>query len=406
MDKFPKDFLWGAATSSHQVEGSNTNNDWCFWEEEGNVRERSGKACNHYALFEQDFDLAQELGHNAHRFSIEWSRIEPEENSWDEKELDHYKKVITALKSRNIEPIITLHHFTNPLWFFQKGGWLNKEAAFYFNRYVEKVVSYLGAEVKYWITINEPVVFAYHSYLIEKWPPGGKSLKSTFACINNFVAAHKLAYKRIHEIYNYNSWPFPMVSFSKNFEVFSPCDNFPSFLNRIPSFLRSKLYNDYFLNRVNGFLDFIGLNYYTREVVKCSFEKDKFIFGENCNSVHQHFKKTNFMGWIVSAEGLLQALLKLNKFRLPILITENGTCNDSDDNRWVYIKEHLAKIKEAVDENVPVFGYLYWSLLDNFEWGSGYSPRFGLIDVDYNTFERRIRGSALKLKDFIEKNTK
>ncbi|MFC1704170.1 glycoside hydrolase family 1 protein [Candidatus Omnitrophota bacterium] len=401
MSVFPKKFLWGAATSSHQVEGLNTLNDWWDWEEKGNVKERSGKACNHYELFPQDFELAKRLNHNAHRFSIEWSRIEPKDNCWDENALKHYREVVVALKERDLEPIATLHHFTNPLWFFQQGGWLNKKASYYFHRYVGRVIDFLGKDVRYWITINEPVVFAYHSYLMGKWPPGHTSLKSTFRVLSNLATAHRNAYETIHEKYAKQGWLHPLVSIAKNAEVFSPCPAFPWVLNHLPVFLRHQIYNKYFFKKVHGYLDFIGLNYYTREVVRCSLKKADILFGENCNSYHRHCKTLNYMGWSVSPEGLFEILHWLKRYKLPILITENGTCDDDDSRRAHYIKGHLQQIERALQCSIPIFGYLYWSLLDNFEWDNGFGPRFGLIDVDYATFKRTIRQSALEYKDYI-----
>ncbi|MBI4372267.1 MAG: glycoside hydrolase family 1 protein, partial [Candidatus Omnitrophica bacterium] len=168
---FPKYFLWGAATSSHQVEGNNMNNDWSEWEQNGKVKERSGKACDHWNRFREDFELAKSLHHNAHRFSLEWSRIEPEEGTFSDEALSHYRDVIQALKSNGLEPIITLHHFTLPLWLAQKGGWLAKETPEIFARYVQNAVETIGDGVQYWLTLNEPVAYVFKSYLAGEWPP-------------------------------------------------------------------------------------------------------------------------------------------------------------------------------------------------------------------------------------------
>jgi len=163
--EFPKNFLWGAATAAYQVEGNNLNCDWWEWEKRVGLKELSGEACRHYELYRRDFDLARSLNHNAHRLSVEWSRIEPAEGEFDERQIAHYRDVILALRERNIVPLVTLHHFTNPLWFSRLGGWENKKCVFYFSRYLEKLVDALADKVDFWITVNEPLVYAYHSYL-------------------------------------------------------------------------------------------------------------------------------------------------------------------------------------------------------------------------------------------------
>ena len=171
---FPQHFLWGAAASSYQVEGDNVNSDWWRWEKLAG-KENSGRACRHYEFYEEDFDLAKSLNHNAHRLSIEWSRIEPEEGKFSQEELKHYIDVILSLRSRNIEPIVTLHHFTNPVWFADSGGWKSRRAVSRFLAYCDFVTRSLAKHVHYWITINEPTVYISHGYLIGAWPPQVKS---------------------------------------------------------------------------------------------------------------------------------------------------------------------------------------------------------------------------------------
>ena len=171
---FPKDFLWGAGTSSHQVEGNNTNNDWWQWEQHMPLKMRSGQACDEWNRFEDDFKLAQTLGLNAYRFSLEWSRIEPAPGEFDTLALDHYREMILSLKLKGIEPIVTLNHFTIPLWLVDQGGWLSKKSPEIFAQYVQKATEFLGSDIHYWITLNEPAVYTYKSYMIGQWPPGEK----------------------------------------------------------------------------------------------------------------------------------------------------------------------------------------------------------------------------------------
>jgi beta-glucosidase len=168
---FPVGFLWGAASASHQVEGGNRWNDWWELEESGRLPHRSGDACRHYELYESDFDLARSLGHNAHRMSLEWSRIEPTDGQWNEAALEHYRRVIAAARARGIEPCVTLHHFTSPAWFAREGGWERGDSVARFARYVEYVAARVGRDVRYWLTINEPTVLVKRAYLGGSWPP-------------------------------------------------------------------------------------------------------------------------------------------------------------------------------------------------------------------------------------------
>ena len=256
---FPKDFLWGAAASSHQVEGGNVHNDWWQWEEAGRLpsSERSGQAIRHYELFDQDFILAQKLSHNAHRFSLEWSRVEPREGAFDEHAIRHYHQVIDSLVSKNITPIVTLHHFTNPLWFAQKGGWLNPKAVESFARYTRKVIDAYKNKVRYWITINEPAVLAYYGYLLGKWPPGESSLSLALNVLRNCGAAHRRAYQVIHA-----RREDAAVGIAHNLRPFKVCPRTPNLFCALNVLARHYLFNRYFLERVKKESDFIGVNYY------------------------------------------------------------------------------------------------------------------------------------------------
>ncbi len=395
---FPKGFLWGAATSSYQVEGMNLYSDWWEWERQGRVKYLSGEACRHYWSFEEDFDLAKSLGHNAHRLSIEWSRIEPKRDKWDEAELRHYCEVIRALRKRNLEPIVTLHHFTNPKWLSEEGGWLKGRTVRYFCRYVERIVETIGKDVQYWITINEPMVFVYYSYIKGIWPPGEKSIFKAIRVMRNLISAHKKAYKKIHKIYQKYNWMEPGVSIAKNIRIFQPCLFNHPYVNRFCASLRDLFFNRLMLEELvkTRTLDFIGLNYYTREFVR---------FRGICKDGHHKIERLNSLGWEVYPEGLLKVLLETSKkYKLPIMITENGTCQEDDPQRWQFILDHLVNLKQAMERGVEVMGYLYWSLLDNFEWDEGFFPRFGLIEVDYRTFKRKTRESALAFASVCKNN--
>ena len=398
MIKFPHDFFWGAATAAHQVEGNNVNSDWWEWEKWVGLKETSGLACRHYELYKQDFDLAQALGHNAHRFSIEWSRIEPEEGKFSKKELEHYREVILSLKERNIEPVVTLHHFTNPLWFANLGGWQNNLAHKYFLRYVERVVDALADQVRFWVTINEPMVYVYHSYILGAWPPQEKSFLKAKSVTDNLVRSHIEAHRLIHGIYKKKNLATVSVSIAKNLQAFEPCDT--TLRNKFATYLRERSFNFAFLNKLarHKALDFIGINYYTRSLVAAQGWHLKNLLLDTGESKQPPLKK-NSLGWDIYPQGLYNLLLKLKRYNLPVFILENGICTGDDNLRWDFMYEHLRNLGLAMAEGVRVLGYIYWSLIDNFEWDKGFGPRFGLIEVDYNTYKRTVRESARKFSE-------
>lgn len=395
MIQFPKDFFWGAATSAFQVEGDNINSDWWEWEKKVGLKETSGLACRHYEFYREDFDLARELNHNSLRLSIEWSRIEPEEGNFVEKELAHYIDVIISLRQRNLEPIVTLHHFTNPAWFAQLGGWQNKKAPFYFLRYVNRIAEALCDKVKYWVTINEPLVYVYHAYILGVWPPQKTSFLAARQVENNFAVTHIKAYQLIHDIYKKRNLNSPLVSIAKNTQAFLPCR--PILKDKFATYLRERWFNFKFLERLirRKTLDFIGINYYARQLVEVKNWGIRHLLLDVCKNNHHPLKK-NSMGWDIYPEGLYNLLLNLKKYNLPVFILENGICSEDDNLRWDYICEHLKNIHLAMEEGVEVLGYIYWSLIDNYEWDKGFSQRFGLIDVDFATYKRTVRESAKK----------
>lgn len=405
--EFPKGFYWGAATSSHQVEGNN-HNDWSEWEKknaERLVKEAkkywqkwqqekfpemfdpqnyiSGLACDHYNRFEEDFDIAKSLGHNAHRFSIEWSRIEPEEGKFNEKEVEHYREVIKSLRERNIEPFVTLWHWTNPLWIRDIGGWENKKTIEYFMRYVDKILLSLK-NVQFWIVLNEPEIFSSRPYLKGIWPPQKKSFVSYLKVLRNLIKAHKEAYKIIKKIN-----PNAKVGIAKNNIYFEAAKN--KLVNQTLKKFIDWWWNFFFLNQIKNEQDFIGLNHYFHNRINYGFNKN-----EN--------KIISDIGWELYPQAIYCVLKDLKKYQKPIYITENGLADARDEKREKFIKEHLKWVHRAIEEGVNVRGYFYWSLLDNFEWDKGFWPRFGLMEVDYKTLKRKIRPSALVYKKIIEAN--
>jgi beta-glucosidase len=396
MNKFPQIFFWGAATSAHQVEGQNIYNDWWQAEKDHLLKEASRSACKHYELYAEDFAIAQQLNHNCHRFSIEWSRIEPQEGRFQASEIEHYRKIIEDLKSKGMEPVVTLHHFTNPIWFSQKGGWTKFKLQKYFLRFVDKIVREFAGQVKFWITINEPLVYSSHSYLLGAWPPKERSLFKTAKVTLNLAKAHVQAYRIIHKIYQEKSLARPMVSISANLQAFEICQ--PTLKNKLAAYLRNKLYNFYFIDELfrRKTLDYIGINYYGRNLVDVHSWGIRHLLLDTCQYNHHPLRK-NSLGWDIYPEGLYKLLMATKKYNLPVLITENGICTEDDNLRWDYIREHLEQLHLAISRGVMVIGYIYWALIDNFEWDKGFAPRFGLVEVDYQNYKRTIRPSAQKL---------
>ncbi len=420
--KFPDNFLWGAATSSHQVEGDNINNDWWKWESEGKFGEPSGKACNQYDLFKRDFKLAKSLNHNTHRFSLEWSRIEPREGKFDRQALAHYKEVIRELRQHGIEPIVTLNHFTLPLWFYEKGGWIGKGSEYNFAAFAEKVAEELGESVTYWLTVNEPVGNLNNGYITGAWPPGRRSVKEAVRAVITILRAHCLAYRAIHRVYNEKRWHTPKVSMAQLTVYYTPFHP-NSKLDRLSAGFRHYYVNKFFINSlISGWcavpgmpltrlpqknsLDFIGLNYYSRNYVRFAGFSPFKILGKEFSTLPGQEKsvKKNCLNWEIYPEGLYKILMEFAPYKLPILITENGICTNDDNERIDFIEAHLKEVARAVKDGAQVSGYLYWSLLDNFEWTNGYRPKFGLIEVDYATQRRTVRPSARIYADIIKNN--
>ena len=415
--QFPENFLWGSATSAHQVEGG-TNNQWTQWEKDNAERLASeaktkwqkcikrgaaclpagrfpemfekenyvsGQACDHYNRFEQDFDLAKQLGQNAHRFSIEWSRIQPEEGKFDEKEIEHYRRVLRALRERGIEPFVTLWHWTEPIWFNEQGGWTNKKSVEYFSRFVEKVVSEYKDLAKFWIVINEANVGIGYGYLLGSQPPAKKGLVNFFKAYFNLLTAFKKSNLIIREI-------------DKNAEIgiansitHYEAKIFPGLNYLIVKFV--EFFSEYFLRKTIPYCTFIGCNYYSRYIIS--------LIKKNLPSE----KKTD-LEWEIYPKGLYAILKDLKKYNLPIYITENGLADAKDEKRKEFIAEHLKWMHKAIEDGADVRGYFHWSLLDNFEFPEvrGFWPRFGLVEVDFKTQERKIRPSAFEYATICKNN--
>ena len=402
--KFPEGFYWGASTASYQVEGGIEENDWAEAAREGRVP-ICGKACDHYNLYEKDFDLAKELGHNAHRFSLEWARIEPEDGVFDYEEVEHYRRVIRALKDRNLEPFLTIWHFTLPLWFSESGGFERKDAPEKFARYAAFVAKELGGEIDYITTMNEPIVFAGLGWLKGNWPPFKQFLlvgiheytvsgdrfvarphKSLFAyftyrkVVKNLIKAHNQSYVAIKKVQ-----PHLDVSLVKHVVAFDA--NWNPF-NMLRAWIEDWFLNHSFLKHVYRQCDTIGLNFY--HYVK---------FGNR-----PVYEKSD-MGWEMAPDGIYNALKTLWRYKKPIFISEAGVADHDDSHRSWYIAHQVAGTAKAIEEGIDVRGHMYWSLMDNYEWALGFEKKFGLIEIDYKTRLRKARPSAYEYKKICQKNS-
>ncbi len=386
-------FLYGAATSAHQVEGNNVHNDWWAWEKSKADIEDSGQAADHYNRFREDFALAKNLGHTAHRFSIEWSRIEPQEGVWNDSAIQHYREVLEELRELGMKSFVTLHHFTNPVWLAEKGGWMNSQTPELFARYARYVAQHLGDLVDFWVTINEPMVYATQSYWRHRWPPQEKNFFHMLSVIRNLARGHRRAYRALHQVS-----PGVPVGISKHLIAYLP-EHIGHIDDRLVAKAEDWWFNHRFFSLTGNTHDFIGVNYYftTKQRVR--------IFKRQFASVPWDGAKSD-LGWPIRPEGLHHVLLHMKRYKKPIYITENGLADANDVLRADFIRDHLRAVEEAQHAGVDVRGYLHWSLLDNFEWSDGFHPRFGLIEVDYATLERRVRPSAYTYKAIIEQARK
>lgn len=415
--QFPRNFSWGTATSAHQVEGYQTNNDWWVAEQEGGYiyqDQRAGAACNWWHQAEDDFDRMVEMGQDTHRLSVEWSRIQPRPDSWDEEALFRYREMIEGLLARGIQPMVTLHHFTNPVWMAERGGWENQESPAWFEAYARRVVAALGDKVEMWCTINEPIVLIAQGYLLGNWPPGKSSLEAAIQVGLNMVRAHAAAYHAIHELQ-----PRARVGLAKHMVVWRPHriwlptdQMFSRLINRVSNHLilgavtegkmRLPLRRPVRVEKAANTLDWLGVNYYQRFRVGIRLwdAVRSLIPGRQSDLLHYGTKPGMQTGpgeWgEVHPQGMLETLRSVTRYGVPLHITENGIPDEHDRYRPSFILAHLNQLWQALKEGIQVLGYYHWSLVDNFEWSEGYDPRFrfGLYSVDFATQERTQRDSG------------
>lgn len=403
---FPPDFLWGTATSSYQVEGNNVNSDWHAWEttDPGRIKGDSGcgAACNWWEQAEADLDIAAAMGNNAHRLSLEWSRIEPEPSVFDPEAIARYRDILQACHDRGLEPMVTLHHFSNPLWLAEKGDFNSDIVVDYFQRYTAKVAVELGDLIPKWITINEPITYAVMRYLTREFPHGRRTgAGALFEAVHNMLRCHAAAYHTIKA-----ARPAALVGTANNMQIFEARPGGNVIDHWWAGQVRD-LYNDSWQDALHtgryrgivggkrfpnlaGTYDFVGINYYTRFYLR---------FPPPSGFVEREWGPEAVVSdgdyGEVYARGLFQIIEHVwKRYGKPIYITENGLPDAADRIRPGFLLDHLRQIWHALSFCYPVMGYYHWSLVDNFEWDRGWTQRFGLVAVDPVTQERTWRPSA------------
>ena len=421
---FPRNFAWGTATAAHQVEGNNTGNNWYQWElavdENGNSRihngQRSGLAADHWNRYPEDIRLMKELGLSHYRFSVEWSRIEPELGEIDEQALNHYRKICQELITAGITPVVTLHHFSHPAWFEELGSFEKDVNIQYFINFSEIVFNTLNDLVPIWCTINEPAVFVSQGYFNGVFPPGKKNPQLAGVVMQNLLNTHVRVYRHLKTLPGGDKVQIGLV---KNIFQFDPVRRwhildwfFSKILNNIFTndpihFLNSGKFSFYLPGMAKisiensdaaGSLDFIGLNYYSRFHVKGQLNpQEPFIF-----ETRQQDVQTD-MPYSIYPEGFYRALHTISQLDRPIYVTENGIADDDDDQRAMFIRRYLYAMHRAIHDGLDIRGYFYWTLMDNFEWSEGYRMKFGLYDVDFTTQERTLREGSKTFQDMVKK---
>lgn len=406
--QFPDHFLFGTATASLQIEGGDRNNNWYRFCEQNKTEDGTHCfiAADSWQRYDEDIKLMKQLNQGTYRLSIEWARIMPTSHEVNQEALNHYRQMISALIDANIKPLVTLHHFSNPIWFEDMGGWANQDAVLFFDQYVRHVINHLGDLVSDWVTINEPNVYVEGTYSSGIFPPNKPNFKLYFDAAKQMVLAHLRAYRIIHQMrqekFNLTD---SQVGVAHHLRVFQGENKGDKAAARMLDyvfhdiFLEGMTYgkllpplgkNQYPLGK-NVFADFIGVNYYSRDMVKFTNNPLR-MFGE---LTVKNDAPVNDLGWEIYPQGLVTVCARVfKKYQLPIFITENGICDLKDLQRPQFIIDHLQAIDTLLNKGIPIERYYHWSLMDNFEWELGFTPKFGLIHIDEKTQTRSIRKSG------------
>jgi beta-glucosidase len=427
---FPKDFLWGTATAAHQIEGDNENANWGEWEEKSrNLKvpiikngDVSGKAVDGWNLYKQDIKLMKDLGVNSYRFSLAWNKIEPEQGKINEAALQHYDDLINELKANGIEPMITLHHFTHPLWFERLGAFEKEENIKYFVEFSKLVFARYHDRIKLWVTLNEPNVFVTSGYFNTVFPPGKPEPKLAAEVLKNMLKAHVEIYKTLKAMPPEGGTQNVQIGIATSIFQFEPARRWHlgdwaiarissnTFNETVLGFFRNGTMNFYVPFETNvtytdsdapNTLDFIGVNYYSHYAYKFDFD-----FKKAVQSLPVADEEMTDMPYTIYTEGIYRAIKDASTLKKPIIITENGIADATDDRRDKYIRQSLYAVSKAIKDGSDVRGYYYWSLMDNFEWAEGYTQKFGLYEVNLQTNERKLRNGSKVFTEIIKSSSK
>ena len=384
---FPEGFTWGTATAAHQIEGGNVNNDWWAFEHApgSGCVESSGDACDSWERWEEDADVVAELGLDNYRFSVEWSRIEPADGEISRAALAHYRRQCLGLRDRGIDPVVTFHHFTTPLWLTAQGGWETGVAVERFARFCAVVAEALGDVMTRACTINEPNIVATMGWHAGMFPPGKNDVELSRRVAEHFVQAHRLAVDAIR-----SAAPGVPVGMTLSMTDYQLAPGGEDKLEKI-----RRHAEDVFLDATEGD-DFLGVQTYSRQLI-----------GPNGWAGYEDGVPVLDMGYEfypASLGNCLRRAWSYTRGAVPLSVTENGIGTTDDDQRIDYVRQALTGVLDAIDEGVDVRGYTYWSLLDNFEWALGYRPRFGIVGVDRTTFARTSKASASWLSSVAAAN--
>jgi beta-glucosidase len=417
--EFCKGFLWGVSTAAHQVEG-NSQNQWSDWEAAGRIRsgDACGSACDWWNNAERDFDLARNMGLNAMRFSVDWSRIEPHEGEWDLAALRRYREMLDGLVERGICPMICLHHFTHPRWFEQKGAFLSPDAPELFERFTRRVVGALGEHCNRWLTFNEPNVYSAMGYVLGEFPPGRSGdIAASIEVVSAMARSHLRAYRAIHELQ-----PHAEVGWAHHYVALEPVRRGPdrwiaSLVNELfnESFLRLMQYGklrfplsmlDGNAGDVKGSCDFVGLNVYSRFHVAFDLRHAAQAFARLFVPPHvpqgdSAWERPYGEAYPLALRRAVERAKGLGK---PVYILENGVPDAQDRIRPWLIVNAVRELHQLIAEGHDLRGYFHWTLTDNFEWTEGWHLRFGLVALDTATQERTMRNSGRLYSEIARRN--
>ena len=406
------DFFWGVSTSAFQLEGS-PHADWASWDPKIQLRP---SITHHYHCYRDDLNLLKDLGVNAYRFSLEWSRIEPERGRWNVEAIGHYQKIVDFLRENEMEPLVTLHHFTHPAWFIKRYPWHHDQSRSVYLAYIEKVTSTLKG-VRYWITFNEPYVFLLGGYLDGCMPPGIQDSDLFIKALRNILVCHGGAHDLIH-----SSTPDAQVGLVHNMVAFAPSQGmnpFDRFLSKVArafynqsligAFLSGTLTLRFPLQRalsfhvpIRGKVDFLGVNYFTRVHLRFNPLKK---MGVELLYKDKGGRGLTDMGWEIHPEGLEEVLKEAWRLNVQLIVTENGIATMDDEQKTRFIEKHIEVLGGCRRKVMDIRGYFYWSLIDNYEWLQGFEARFGLYRVDFDTLERKPTQTAHDYACLVKKNS-